>query len=210
VKNPIEKFLYTPPSWFQLLDWITVFGNANPIEIDLGCGDGTFLVQRASKHPERNFLGVERLLGRARKVDRKAQRIGITNVRVLRIESSYAMGFLFPPASVSIIHILFPDPWPKKRHHRRRLLQSEFVATLAKALVPCGEVQFATDHSEYFEEAVVTFRESGMWEEFNFPEPPAGEMTDFEKDFMAQGKPIHRIGFRLRTRGASSHTETEA
>jgi tRNA (guanine-N7-)-methyltransferase len=200
VKDHITEFLYTPPTWFQLLDWSAVFGNVNPIEVDLGCGDGTFLVQRASKHLERNFLGVERLLGRARKVDRKAQRLGLTNVRVLRIESSYAMGFLFPPGSVSIIHILFPDPWPKKRHHRRRLLQAEFVATLAKALVPRGEVQFATDHSEYFEEAVTTFRESGAWEEFDFPVPTAEEMTDFEKGFVAEGKPINRAGFRLRTR----------
>lgn len=198
VKQHTERFLYTPPTWFQLLDWSAVFGNANPIEIDLGCGDGTFLVNRAAKHPDRNFLGVERLLGRARKADRKAQRLALTNVRLLRIESSYAVGFLFPPGSVSVIHILFPDPWPKKRHHKRRLLQVEFALSLAKTLVAGGEVRFATDHAEYFEEAVAAFRESGIWVEFPLPEPAADERTDFETEFVREGRTIQRIGFRTR------------
>jgi len=197
VKNFVPKNLYVPPSWFQLLDWDLVFGNTNPIEIDLGCGDGTFLVNRAANCPERNFLGVERLLGRIQKVDRKAQRLRLTNVRGLRIESGYAVNFLFPPATVSIQHILFPDPWPKKRHHKRRLFQPEFVIALAKTLVPHGEVRFATDHAEYFGEAVSVFRACSGWEEFALPVPGADEMTDFEKEFVGQGKPIHRIGFRL-------------
>jgi tRNA (guanine-N7-)-methyltransferase len=198
LKIHAPQFLYTPTSWFQPLDWTAVFGNANPVEVDLGCGDGTFLVKRAAKHPDHNFLGVERLLGRARKVDRKAQRLELTNVRALRIEVSYAVSFLFPPGSVSVCHLYFPDPWPKKRHHKRRLVQAEFVAALARTLVPTGEVRLATDHDEYFEEMRLVFQASGAWADFALPEPAEDERTDFEQDFVKQGKAIHRAGFRLR------------
>ena len=196
VKNYTPTFLYTPRSWFETLDWQAVFGNSQPVEIDLGSGDGTFLVQQAKKHPDRNFLGVERLLGRARKVDRKAQRLGLTNVRALRIESGYAVKFLFPPASVRVCHIYFPDPWPKKRHHKRRLMQTDFLTALRGTLVDGGEVRFATDHAPYFEETAALFRDTPGWRTFDLPQPPNEEMTDFERDFVAQGKAIQRIGFR--------------
>lgn len=200
MKNYVEKFLYTPPSWVEVLDWSRVFGNANPVEIDLGCGDGTFLVERARRNPDRNFLGVERLLGRARKVDRKAQRLGLTNVRGLRIESGYAVGFLFPVGSVAVYHIYFPDPWPKKRHAKRRLFQPEFLAALQRTLAPGGEVRVATDHAAYFEEIVAVFRAGNGWEEFPLAPPLPEERTDFEREFVAQEKPIRRTGFRLARR----------
>lgn len=196
VKNYTPMFLYNPSSWFETLDWEEVFGNSHPVEIDIGCGDGSFLVHRAKNHPERNFVGVERLLGRARKVDRKAQRLGLANVRALRIESGYAVRFLFPPASVSIYHIYFPDPWPKKRHHKRRLIQPDFLDAMARTLVDGGEVRFATDHAQYFEETLARFRGAPGWKEFALPQPTRDEMTDFERDFVAAGKVIQRMGFR--------------
>jgi len=197
LKNYRSEFLYTPPSWFAPLNWFEVFDNANPVEIDLGCGDGSFLVARASRYPERNFLGVERLLGRARKVDRKAQRLGLRNVRALRIESSYAVNYLFPSGSVAVYHIYFPDPWPKKRHHKRRLIQNEFLAALGRSLVPRGEVRLATDHAQYFAAIREAFGATGGWEEFAPTPPEPEEMTDFEREFVAQGKPVFRVGYRL-------------
>ena len=196
MKNYAAQFLYAPASWFQLLDWQLVFGNTHPVEIDLGCGDGTFLVQRAGRYPERNFVGVDRLLGRARKVDRKAQRLGLMNVRALRIESSYAVGYLFPPGSVTVCHIYFPDPWPKKRHQKRRLLQPEFVGALGRAVACGGEVRIATDHEEYFEEIRALFAGSNGWAEYPLEEPLPEERTDFEQEFVKAEKTIHRIGFK--------------
>ena len=105
----------------------------------------------AQHYPERNFLGVERLLGRVRGVCKRIQELGLTNVMVLRLESQYTLEYLLAPASVSRLHLLCPDPWPKARHHKRRLVQQEFLHILQKTLSPGGEFLFKTDHPEYYE-----------------------------------------------------------
>ena len=92
----------------------------------------------AAQFPERDFLGVERLLGRVRKVCRKATRRKLENARVLRLDSRYVTEWLLPDASVSRLHLLCPDPWPKVRHHRRRLVQVEFLQAVWNALLPGG------------------------------------------------------------------------
>ncbi|MFZ0505086.1 MAG: hypothetical protein WAM44_15310, partial [Chthoniobacterales bacterium] len=103
-----------------------IYGNDRPLEIDLGSGSGKFLVEAGERFPERNFLGIERLLGRVRKTRRKACQLSLGNVRVLRVEIDYAVKYLLPPGSVSRFHLSFPDPWPKRRHHSRRLVDEEF------------------------------------------------------------------------------------
>jgi tRNA (guanine-N7-)-methyltransferase len=131
-----------PADYFRRHSSSDIFGNDYPLEIDLGCGDGSFLIEMAKHYPDRNFLGVERLLGRVR---------GVCNVKVLRLESQYTLEYLLAPASVSRLHLLCPDPWPKARHHKRRLVQQEFLHILQKTLKPSGEFMFKTDHPEYFE-----------------------------------------------------------
>lgn len=181
-----------PRSIVERLDWREVFPKEQPIEVDLGCGDGSFLVQIAKAHPDRNFLGVERLKGRALKTARKIERAGLTNARVLRIESSYAVEWLFPPSSVAAVHILFPDPWPKRRHWSRRLMQVGFIAALQKCLVPGGEVHFTTDHKDYFEEVPPRF-EGDSWRRVD-PVTRVGEewRTDFELEFEKEQRAIWR------------------
>ena len=115
-----------------------IFGNDHPLEIDLGCGDGSFLIEMAQHYPERNFLGVERLLGRVRGVCKRIQELGLTNVMVLRLESQYTLEYLLAPASVSRLHLLCPDPWPKARHHKRRLVQQEFLHILKRLSAPAA------------------------------------------------------------------------
>src|SRR6266576_1763195 len=102
------------------------FPTVQPLEVELGCGDASFLVNYAKAHPERNFIGVERLGGRIRKLDRKGRRAGLTNLRGVRIESSYFLEYLLPPKSAVALHIYFPDPWPKKKHRRHRLINERF------------------------------------------------------------------------------------
>jgi tRNA (guanine-N7-)-methyltransferase len=173
-------------------DWREVFDNDRPVELDLGAGDGGFSLAYAALHPEINLLAVERLLGRVRKIERRALRAGQKNLRVLRLEFSYAVRYLLPPESISVAHILFPDPWPKRRHWPRRLVQGKFVRDLARTLRPGGELRFTTDHDPYFETAQEAVAEAGglkRVEEWDWSRDPK---TDFQRTFEAEGRPIWR------------------
>ena len=129
-----------------------VYGRRAPLEVDLGCGDGSFLVASAESKPEHEFLGIERLAGRVGRACRNIERRRVTNARVLLVESSYAVEHLLPPASVEVFHLLFPDPWPKRRHWRRRVVTNDFLSAIHRALVPQGTLRIATDQMDYFQE----------------------------------------------------------
>ncbi len=178
------------------LAWRGIFGNDQPIELDLGAGDGGFALAYAALSPQVNLLAVERLLGRVRKIEKKALRRGQTNLRVARLELGYLVRHLIPAASVSVVHILFPDPWPKRRHWPRRLLQEQFLRDLTRTLIPQGEIRFTTDHQDYFAQArraasaVPGLREEAAW---NWAADPT---TDFQRDFEAEGRPIWRVRWR--------------
>jgi tRNA (guanine-N7-)-methyltransferase len=183
---------FVPASITQPLDFSQLFSRAAPLEIDLGCGDGTFLTAVAAENPEHNFLGIERLLNRVRSLCRKAARAELRNVRVLRIDTTYALAHLISAGTVAVFHLLFPDPWPKRRHHRRRAVTREFLAAIDRALVPHGLLHIATDHAEYFDEieraSLALFTASR--EEIAFPQ------STFERRFAATGAPIHRLVLR--------------
>jgi len=188
---------FVPPHYYQRLQPEEICREGRPLEVDLGCGDGSFLIGMAAEYPERDFLGVERLLGRVKKVCKKISRRGLANARVLRLESRYSIEWLLPEASVSRIHLLCPDPWPKVRHHRRRLMQEDFFEAVERMLAPGGEFLFMTDHEEYFEWAGEKLAAWGRfermeWEEDSFFYPK----TDFQQQWEAEGKSM----FRLRSR----------
>ncbi len=170
------------------LDWRELFANDRPVELDLGAGDGGFALAYAAQHPEVNLLAVERLLGRVRKIEKRAARQGLANLRVLRLELGYTVRYLLPPASVAVAHILFPDPWPKRRHWPRRLLQPEFVRDLARALQPGGELRFTTDHADYFASACEAVKEADVLGELEEWDWSADPKTDFQRTFDAEGR----------------------
>ena len=173
-------------------DWREIFGNDNPVELDLGAGDGGFAIAYAQQHPEINLLAVERLLGRVRKIEKRAAQAGLANLRVLRLEFGYTVKYLLPPESVSVAHIMFPDPWPKRRHWDRRLVQAGFVRDLAAALKTSGEFRFTTDHADYFETAQAEVAEAKALErapEWNWSGDPK---TDFQQGFEAEGRATNR------------------
>src|SRR5437899_10467735 len=105
-----------------------------PLEVELGSGDGSFLVEYARQHPDRNFVGLERLLGRVRKIERKSRRAGVTNLRAVRIESAYFLQYLLPEHAARALHIYFPDPWPKRKPRRHRLVNDQFPGLASQAL----------------------------------------------------------------------------
>jgi tRNA (guanine-N7-)-methyltransferase len=180
---------------FELLSFVDIFQNECPVEIDLGSGSGQFLIDAGRLYPERNFLGVERLLGRVRKTLRAISCSGLLNVRVLRVEIDYAVRYLLPAGSVSRLHISFPDPWPKRRHHRRRLVDGEFLAASAKALAPEGELWIKTDHPDYFK----WIRRAVITQEDLFVQVPWSDeypVTDFEGTYRSQNTPIYQLRLR--------------
>ncbi|MGA3169638.1 MAG: tRNA (guanosine(46)-N7)-methyltransferase TrmB [Chthoniobacteraceae bacterium] len=189
--NPIGPIEYIPHDYFHPIDLADMFPRHAPLEVDLGCGDGSFLVAIAQSHPERNFIGTERLFGRIRTTDRKAEHAGLSNIRLLRVESAYAVAHLLPPASVSRVYILFPDPWPKRRHWPRRLIQPQFLDAASLSLTPGGQLCIKTDDADYFahiKKAAANHPRliSAAWTE-DLPQ------TDFERHYAAQGRAIHSL-----------------
>jgi len=202
-----EPSEFMPADYFRRHSADDIFGNDHPLEIDLGCGDGSFLIEMAQHYPERNFLGIERLLGRVRGVCKRIQELGLTNVMVLRLESQYTLEYLLAPASVSRLHLLCPDPWPKARHHKRRLVQQEFLHILQKTLSPGGEFLFKTDHLKYYEwllDQMQRFNDTNPektttlepWPEENEEGGFFYPKTDFQRLWEGKGMKIHRIIFR--------------
>ena len=185
---------YVPKSLISVLEFDKVFSRLAPLEIDLGCGDGAFLARLAQENPAHNFLGIERLMGRVRSVCRKVARLDLKNARILRMESNYAVTHLLPPASVTTFHLLFPDPWPKRRHHRRRAFTPEFVSSIHRALIAGGLFHVATDHADYFHQIERVIAVTDIFvisrEQNHFPP------TSFEQKYVARGLSTHRLLLR--------------
>lgn len=191
--------LFIPPDYFRELTAAEVFPDPiRPLEVELGCGDGTFLVGMAAQHPERDFLGVERMLGRVSKTSRKINKGNLGNAKVMRLESGYTVGWLLPTASVSRLHLLCPDPWPKKRHTERRLVnQDEFLSGLARILKPGGEFLLKTDDQVYFEDAQASLATRPQFERLDWPADAFFyPTTDFEQHWLNCGRSMHRARWR--------------
>jgi tRNA (guanine-N7-)-methyltransferase len=180
------------------LDIGNLFGNCNQLEVDIGCGKGRFLIARASGYPERNFLGIERQAGRVLRTARKAERAGLVNVRLARVEAFEGLGKLLAPGSVAVFYIFFPDPWPKRRHHRRRLINPDFMDVMYTRLAAGGVIHFASDHAGYAAEVARVFGADERFEEIDAFQPTEAEQTDFEIIFRGQEKPIQRVSIRKR------------
>jgi tRNA (guanine-N7-)-methyltransferase len=184
-------------SIMEPLNMTELFPRVQPLEVELGCGDASFLVNHAKAHPERNFIGVERLGGRIRKLDRKGRRAGLTNLRGVRIESSYFLEYLLPPKSASALHIYFPDPWPKRRHLKNRFINERFTQIAQRVLVPGGIVYLRTDHADYFEQMTTVFAAAPAFRPVETPPELSALLTDFEEEFLKQGLQTNRAAYEL-------------
>lgn len=200
IPRPAEPGEFLPENYFRRLSPSELFTREAPLEVDLGSGDGTFALAMARQFPDRNFLAVERLLGRVRKTCKRATEARLPNLQVLRLEARYTVEWLLPHASVSRLHLLFPDPWPKVRHHRRRLINTEFLGALSKVLVPAGDFLFKTDHEDYFEWATDKLSLSKHFQSIAWDDQ-CGELsqypqTDFEAQWLAEGRSVHKLRAR--------------
>jgi tRNA (guanine-N7-)-methyltransferase len=167
---------------------------ARPLEIDVGCHKGRFLVEMARLYPERNFLGIERQRERVEKTRKKIETLGLTNAGVVCAEGLETLKGL-PGSCADHIHVLFPDPWPKRRHHNRRLVQAAFLDAAHRILKPGGLLRLVTDDGDYARamKAVVGGDTRFAPEEADDREYP---LTEFQKKFLAEGRVFHALRLR--------------
>jgi tRNA (guanine-N7-)-methyltransferase len=186
-----------PPLQDRQYDLALEFGNDHPVELELGIGKGRFLIQQAEQHPDVNFLGVEWASRYYRLVAHRITRRGLPNAKVLRDDAARVVRDTLPPASISALHVYFPDPWPKSRHHKRRLIQPPFARACAVILKPGAVVRLATDHPGYAGQMERVFQEAP---EFSQTGRAIGEdapegVTNWEQRFRRQGRVIHKFEF---------------
>lgn len=195
IVEPIGLDIETLP---KPLDWQALFGNDHPVEIEIGSGKGTFITEQARARPEVNFLGIEWARWFYRYAADRLRRNNCMNARMVRAEASFFLTEHVPPASISVLHIYFPDPWPKARHHKRRLIQPKFMPLVQRILVPGGRLQVVTDHHGYFEENIEPSVRGSELQVVDYNRPgSAGEGefvgTNFERKYAREGRPFYAI-----------------
>src|SRR3954451_16206904 len=132
----VEPVGLEPEAIPKPVDWAALFGNDRPVEMEIGMGKGTFITEAAKLRPEHNFFGIEWARWFWRYASDRLRRNNCLNARTVRAEASFFLHEFVPPASISVLHIYFPDPWPKARHHKRRLIQPSFMPLAARVLTP--------------------------------------------------------------------------
>lgn len=182
--------------------WSTVFGNANPIHVEIGMGKGQFLLTLANQNPQINYIGIERyssVLLRALEKYNTEEFCGMGNIRFICMDA-FTLPDVFDKSEVSKIYLNFSDPWPKARHAGRRLTSTRFFGQYDKVLAEDGAVEFKTDNRQLFEFSLEQVEEAGWkllahtYDLHHDEEMNAGNiMTEYEQKFSSQGNPIHKL-----------------
>lgn len=163
-------------------------------EVEIGFGKGRYLLRRCQEHPELRFVGIEQVAEYQRLFVSRARRRGVRNWLAVRGEALYLLSSVLPRGFAAAVHVYFPDPWPKARHHKRRLFDPETVDLVIGLLAPRGRLWFATDFLDYGElvlelladyPGLAVTRREGPWDE--------GPRTNYEAKYMALGRPILRL-----------------
>lgn len=172
------------------------FGRRAPLEIELGTGKARFLIEAAREEPLHDFLGVERALSYYRFSRDRLRRAGVRNAALIRADARLFVSGCVAPDSVHSFHVYFPDPWPKKRQRKRRLLDGVFLEILASRLVPGGLLRIATDHPGYGAELAVLLQTVPALEDLPWKSLPAPPETHYEIKYRAEGRPIRKFLLR--------------
>ncbi len=199
----LEEILVPPPAVGERLVWPALFSREAPVEMEIGSGKGGFLLRQARAHPERDYFGLEWANKYCRFAADRMARWGVTNVRLMRADARHLMLHHVPVDSLSALHIYHPDPWPKKRHHKRRLFQPDFVAAAIAALRPGARWAIQTDHAEYAEAIRDVTAGRPELEPIDYDDPEYGTVderteTNFETKYLREGRAIYRMAYRRR------------
>jgi len=173
-------------------DWAGDFGREAPLELEIGPGRGAFALDHAAAHPEVNLVVIESRRSDCELIRGRARRRGLENLCVIQGDAKLLLPRFFQPGELSAVHIQFPDPWWKTRHHKRRMIDVELAALLRKLLRPDGEVDFRTDVPAYFREASQTCLEAGFEA---LPDAPPEVLSTRERRYAVTGQPVFRASF---------------
>ena len=186
------------------IDFVRLFGRSGPVHIEIGSGKATFLLNQAMAQPDVNFLGIERANKYYRYAVDRIGRWGLTNVRIIRTDAAHFLANFIPDDSINCFHIYFPDPWPKRRHHKRRFFCPANLQQLLRTLKTAGSIKIATDYAGYFEliTELIEANKDGL-EPVEFL-PTAGTDhgewvgTNYERKYLKQKRPIYTIAVKKR------------
>ena len=197
----IDAITVDPTSLGERTNLRALFENDNPIELEIGCGKGGFLLRRARANPDRNFVGIEWANKFYKFAADRMARWGVANVRIMRTDAKNFVIHHLTPACLAVLHIYHPDPWPKKRHHKRRLIQPDFIVAAVRALAPDGRLAIQTDHAEYFEQIKQVTSARPELRPIPFEDEQYGTVgeevgTNFEIKYQREGRDFHRLAFR--------------
>jgi tRNA (guanine-N7-)-methyltransferase len=170
-----------------------IFGRRAPLEIEIGAGKGDFILEYAAANPETNFLAIELSGTIGQLLAMRCGRAELPNVKVAKMDARTLVNLMLPDASVAAFHIYYPDPWPKERHIKHRMVSPYFVHSLSRTLSENGAVYAASDVKEWAEE-IFAMLEAGGFGRIE-KEPPGAKRSAFGRKYMAQGKPVYFASF---------------
>lgn len=200
----------TSPLFFSATDlddqpaWDQIFCNDNPLVLEIGCGIGDFVVTMATRHPELNFIALDFYNKGCLKSCNRAERAGLSNVRIIRDEARTFIRRCLPPASLQAVFINCPDPWPKRHHRKRRLVNQEFIRFLEPYLCPGAAFHFTTDFDDYGIDVARLMSQQTGFENALAPDAWRHDLegyprTKYMLKFMAEGKEIYFVHYRRQT-----------
>lgn len=195
---PVQQAGGNVPDFVDPMAW---FSSPGPFEIEIGCGKGGFLLERARANPDLRLLGIEWANKYFRHAADRMARWQLTNVRVMRADAGHFVVHHLPPGCLSALHVYHPDPWPKKRHHKRRLIQPGFIRAAVRALMPRGRWLVQSDHEEYFGVIVALLDQQPELTSLSWDEAWTGmgrdwAGTNFEVKYTREGRAIFRAAYR--------------
>jgi len=196
----VSSFILDVTEYYLPIDLSQVFGNNKDSVLEIGFGDGSFLIEIAKNNTDWNFIGIEIKVKRFRKAVKRAEGEYIANLKYLLMDVRIAVEEVFYPNTFSKVYINFPDPWPKERHKKHRIINTQFLSNLSRIIKPKGIIEIASDHEEYISSILETLEDTGIFKSI-FPLPgyvhniPTRPTTRYELEFMEEEKEIYYLRF---------------